>query len=269
MSSSHFRFKLGKFDCAVVSDGTLKVPGPASAVPKGEPDMQNGEMMDVLVLFVDTGAHKILIDTGCGDLFQAGTGKLAANLSKAGIRADSIDAIIHTHGHLDHVAGSFLKPNEPAFPRARYFASEAEWDCWVRRPEREELRGMFTAARECYLPNRQQFTLVADGEEALPGVRLNLAPGHTAGSVTVKLSSGDKSLVCIGDLIHSAREFAQPDYYAFLDYDPEQAVANRNRVLADLAQKNQLAFVCHFPFPGLGRFVAEGKSFRWQPAEKI
>ena len=100
-----------------------------------------GEVVDnINCLLIDSGTDKILIDTGCGDGFQSTAGFLVRNLEAEGIRCSDIDRIIITHGHIDHVSGSFSSKGEPVFPDARFVTTEKEWECWVTRPEKNELQ---------------------------------------------------------------------------------------------------------------------------------
>jgi glyoxylase-like metal-dependent hydrolase (beta-lactamase superfamily II) len=229
------RFKLGKFECLVVNDGSLIVPDAMPENSSGRPDMSKGQKMDICCLLVDTGEHKILIDTGCGSWFQPTTGQLVKNLEAEGIKCADVDIIIHTHGHMDHVAGSFNSAGQPVFPRARYIAAKKEWECWVTQPERIQLRPMFNNARKYYLPIPEQFELVEDQAEPFPGFRFIAAPGHTPGSIALEISSGQKHLLCIGDIIHAPLEFTEPAHFSFLDVDPEQAIRTRSQILCAAA----------------------------------
>ena len=153
----------------------------------------------------------------------------------------------------------------PVFPRARQIVSRQEWDCWASEPETEQNQRLFAAARKNLLPIPEQFTLVEDNSEVIPGVRLLTAPGHTLGSVMVQVSSGKDTLLCIGDLIHHPLEFTDPGYYSFLDSAPAEAVRLRTEGLAEIAESGALVFACHLPFPGIGRFVRDGGTLSWQP----
>jgi glyoxylase-like metal-dependent hydrolase (beta-lactamase superfamily II) len=261
MNKNTYKFKIGKLDCMVVNDGTLTVPPPASEKPGTK-----GEAMDVLSLVIDNGDVKILVDTGCGDKFEGtDTGKLVRNLNAAGIKCEDIDIIIFTHGHLDHAAGTFTRGGLPVFPNARYIVAKKEWQCWVDKKERKELQMMFITARQELLPIPEQFQLAEEGEELLPGIVLTTAPGHTPGSAILHISSEGEKLNCIGDLIHSATEFRRPDYYSFLDTDPEQAIQSRTKVLTKMAKSGELVCACHFPFPGLGYLTKKGDVLSWKP----
>jgi glyoxylase-like metal-dependent hydrolase (beta-lactamase superfamily II) len=267
MSDGAVRFNVGSLECMVISDGSLIVPESMPDSPGGRPDMSKGKKMDVCCLLIDTGEHKILIDTGCGSGFQSTTGKLVGNLEAEGINRSDIDIIIHTHGHMDHVAGSFDAAGKPVFPNAHFVVAKKEWECWVSRVERPQLSPMFGSARKYYLPIPEKFELVDDQSEPLPGFKFLAAPGHTPGSIALSLSSGKSSLLCIGDMIHAPLEFTDPGHYSFLDVDPEQAIHTREQILSSAARLHLPVFASHFAFPGLGKIVQKGEILAWRPTQ--
>jgi glyoxylase-like metal-dependent hydrolase (beta-lactamase superfamily II) len=59
----------------------------------------------VIAFLVEQDCRRILIDAGSGDSLGPDTGYLAANLAAAGIDADDIDDVLHTHLHPDHAGG--------------------------------------------------------------------------------------------------------------------------------------------------------------------
>jgi len=255
MPESGFHYNIGKYQCIVFSDGTLV-----------SQDSGKEEVFDLNCLFISSGDHKILIDTGCGGGFQSTAGRLVKNLEAEGIKPADIDRIIFTHGHIDHVGGSFDSRGSSVFPGARYFATEREWQYWLTGPESSELQRMFfLGARKNLLPLRDRFDLVKGDDEILRGIRLIAAPGHTPGNIIVDISSGGKRLLCIGDIIHSQIEFTNPGYLSLFDVAPEQALLTRARILADVAQAGTLVFACHFPFPGFGYIRRDKGAFTWQP----
>jgi glyoxylase-like metal-dependent hydrolase (beta-lactamase superfamily II) len=266
MPQNSYRFNFGRLKGLIVNDGFLVVPPPPSEKSSGPSGALQGEKMDVLSLYLDSGERHVLIDTGCGNKFAGTqTGELIRNLNAAGVRCEDIDTIIFTHGHLDHVAGTLDKEGRALFPRARYIVAQKEWQCWVDKKERREVQPMFNVARQELLPIKEQFHLAAEGEEIVPGIILTVAPGHTPGSAILRISSAGQTLVCLGDLVHSALEFSRPDYYSFLDTDPEEAIRSRSTVLNQLAKSGEMVFACHFPFPGLGYLVKSGHTLSWKP----
>ena len=253
MTEAGFRIDVGEYRCIIVSDGTLVNQGAETL-----------ETFSLNCLFITSGDHKILVDTGCGNVFQSTAGRLVKNLEAEGIKCQDIDKIILTHGHIDHVGGSFNAQGKPVFPNARYITSDTEWKYWETPPGDNELQNMFfNVARKNLLPIRSQFDLVKDDVEVLPGIKFIAAPGHTPGTVMVDIKSDGKRLLCIGDVIHSQREFTDPAYLSLFDVTPEQALKTRARILSEVAESGVFVFACHFPFPGLGYIRRHKSVFAW------
>ena len=264
MAATSYHLNIGKFKCTVISDGFITVPGPTPPGFSGRPEDRPREEMDVSCLLIDTGRRKVLLDTGCGSVFQSSSGRLLENLAKEGIKPDGIDLIVYTHAHPDHVGGTFDQAGKLAFPKARQILAKKEWDDFSG-PEEGPTSRMFTLARKTLLPVRDQFLLVDDDYEVMPGIKLLPARGHTLGGVIIEVSSGRDTMLCIGDLIHSHLEFTQPGFYSFLDSAPEDALKLRTDGLSKMAESGVLVFACHMPFPSTGRFVKRGGVLDWQP----
>src|ERR1035437_4019238 len=118
MADGSLRFRIGEFDCRVISDGFI--------------EMRQGKL-DISCLFITTMQHKVLLDTGCGGSMQPTTGKLLQNMQADGITASEIDTIIHTHAHSDHIGGNTDANGQPVFPNARHFIHKKEWTYWIDR----------------------------------------------------------------------------------------------------------------------------------------
>lgn len=224
---------------------------------------------------------RVLVDTGIGN------GKTRANpawhhldtdylrrLTDAGFPPESVDLVVLTHLHTDHVGWNTVTTGDgtwtPTFPNARYLASRTEWDHWAARAgEMEESRlQMF---RDSVHPVRDAGLLdlvdVHDGPvEVAPGVRLLPAPGHTPGQVAVELRSAGQSAVITGDCIHHPVQLADPDVTSCVDDDPDLAVRTRRDLLAALADTGTLLLGTHFPPPTGGLVVTDGSGYRLVPA---
>jgi glyoxylase-like metal-dependent hydrolase (beta-lactamase superfamily II) len=258
MGNGTLRFEIGKFECTVVSDGSITVP--------------NGQVMDLMSLLIRTGEHSVLIDTGMGIGNEATAGKLLDNLQTAGIKTGEIDKVIISHAHIDHVGANVDSTGKPNFPNARYVISKKEWDYWVPRlqlkpgQESKSEASHIAAGRKNILPITGQFDIVEGEKEIVPGIKFELAPGHTPGNTMVVVSSGGKQLLCVGDVIHDPLELTKPGIWAEWDVSPEETNAIRAQILSRAAASNSLLFICHFPFPGLGFVVKKGAHFAWQPS---
>jgi glyoxylase-like metal-dependent hydrolase (beta-lactamase superfamily II) len=264
MTGTSFRLNVGALKCTVISDGFITVPSPPPPGFSGRPEDRPREKMDVCCLIIDTDKHRILVDTGCGSVFQSSAGKLWENLAGEGIKRESVDTIVYTHAHPDHIGGTFDPAGKLAFPKARQIMAKKEWDSFSG-PEDGPAFRMFTLARKTLLPIQDQISLVDDTYEVTDGVRLLPARGHTLGGVLIEVASGKDRMLCIGDLIQSQIEFTLPGFYSFLDSAPGDALTLRTDGLSRMAKAGTLIFACHMPFPGIGRFVKAGGVLGWQP----
>jgi glyoxylase-like metal-dependent hydrolase (beta-lactamase superfamily II) len=286
MSNENHHFKVGLFDCIVVSDGTFAYPHPAAIFFANAPEEQLAKVLrehnldpehweehvsPYLCLVVNTGEHLVLVDTGAGG-FVPTTGKLIPNLQAEGVAPADIDMVILTHGHPDHIGGNVDSNGRPAFPNARYVMWKDEWDFWTSEPDLTWLQIddhlkqiLLAAAQNCLPPIQEQLDLVDQEIEIIPGVRAVSAPGHTPGHMAVAISSGGEQLLCGSDLMILPITLEHPEWCAAVDFDHEQIVVARNQFFSKAADEKALVFAFHFPFPGLGHIVQKENAWQWQP----
>ncbi|MFD5752028.1 MBL fold metallo-hydrolase [Streptomyces sp. NPDC127033] len=223
------------------------------------------------------GGLRVLVDTGIGN------GKTRANpawhdlrtdyverLTAAGYAPESVDLVILTHLHTDHVGwntrwvdGAWV----PTFPHARYVTSRAEREFWAAHAMDEPREQMF---RDSVIPVEEAGLLdlvdvPAEGVEAAPGLRLISTPGHTPGHLSVQLISRGETLLITGDCVHHPVQLAHPSIGACVDIDPERSEASRRELLGSLADTGTLVLGTHFPPPTAGRVITYGDAYRLVP----
>ncbi|MGW8062105.1 MBL fold metallo-hydrolase [Streptomyces ziwulingensis] len=220
---------------------------------------------------------RVLVDTGIGN------GKARANpawhnlrtdflerLTAAGFPPDSVDLVILTHLHADHVGWNTRQVNGewvPTFPNARYLTSRAEREFWATYDMEEAREQMF---RDSVIPVEQAGLLSTvdvphKGAEIAPGLRLIPTPGHTPGHVAVELAGQGETALISGDCIHHPVQLAHPVIGACVDIDPQQSEATRRKLLGSLAGTDTLLLGTHFAPPTAGRVVAHGDAYRLEP----
>jgi glyoxylase-like metal-dependent hydrolase (beta-lactamase superfamily II) len=223
-------------------------------------------------LLIETGRHVVLVDTGAAGYSQT-TGAIPARLEVAGIRPQDVDTVIITHAHPDHIGGAVDAAGRPAFPKARYVLSEAEWGFWtaartdlrsLRVPE-EAIGTINSAARRCLGPLRRQIDPIGSETEVVPGVHSIPAPGHTPGHLAVMVTDGNDCLLNLGDAAVHPLHLEQPGWENGFDLSAECAVATRRRLLERASVENMHVMAFHFPFPSVGRIAAYNGGWAWTP----
>ena len=277
----HFRFSLGEARMTVISDGYFTQPVSALGVNADRAEVEAALTRHFLSkeanyahtnhLLVELGAAKVLVDVGSGSRFFDTTGRLLANMDAAGIDPGSITHVFITHAHPDHIWGIRDDFDEPLFPDAEYVIGEVEHGYWMQdglanavAPEDQQF---VVGAVNSISVEGVDWTLVQGGAEIAPGISVMDSFGHTAGHMSLRIESGGKQLLAIGDAFAQTwMNFAHPDWYNDIDADPVQTVASRLRVL-DMAAADGIALLgYHFPFPGVGHVLREAAGFRYVPA---
>ncbi len=229
---------------------------------------------------IETPHHKILVDTCIGndkermpyrDWHRMQTPWLA-NLNAAGVKPEEIDYVMCTHLHVDHVGwNTRLQDGQwvPTFPNAKYVFSEVEFKFWQAERGRQNPE-VFNAVNnqtfdDSVLPIMGLAELI-EGEVDLIDDLLHIspAPGHTPGSITLTLTSGDAKALFTGDICHHPIQVYEPEWNSAFCELPDQAIATRKRVLEFCVENNALMMPAHFG-PSFAGYVEEsGGAFRFK-----
>ena len=272
--------QVGGIRVTTVADGVRRFPLPDGFVTNADRTQVNAALRaaglpgdEITTPFnpvvIETGGRRVLIDTGNGSAAgrtpNASNGLLLQSLAGAGIDPASIDTVVISHFHGDHVAGL------PDFPSARILVPRIEWDYWMddaamaaAPPGR--VAQLFEANRRAFgaLHGRVEFYDWED--EVLPGVVAQGTPGHTVGHTSFLVRSANEQLFIQSDVTNQPALFvANPHWHAAFDADGPLAETTRRRVLDDAAAQRLLVQGFHFPFPSRGFIEKQGSGYRLVP----
>jgi glyoxylase-like metal-dependent hydrolase (beta-lactamase superfamily II) len=264
------RFQVGDVSVAALLDRQHEMDvslfsGPATPEER-EKYMPAGKApASINAFLLQEGGRNILVDAGFGTVMP-GAPQLEQSLADFGLTPQSIDLVLLTHMHSDHIGG-LLKHKKRAFPKARVMVSKPELDYWTDLAEKDPGNAnaalVKTVLAEYGADILPPFTL---GAALLPGVTSVDASGHTPGHSVFLVESLGRRLLILGDLLHAAAlQFPLPEECARYDMDVPAAVKARKAVLSMAAEQNIPVAGMHIPFPGVGRVTAQGAGFGFAP----
>jgi glyoxylase-like metal-dependent hydrolase (beta-lactamase superfamily II) len=211
-----------------------------------------------------------IVDAGGIQAFMPNTGQLPAALAAAGIAPDSVNALLMTHLHPDHI-GSLLDPatGGARFPKAELILHEKEAAFWLSAETLaampEDRRPMVQAAQSHVAPYSARLRRVTGGE-VLPGIRAVPLPGHTPGHTGWEIQGGGETLLIWGDVVHlPAIQLAHPEAGLVFDSDLAQARETRLAVLERAAAERLLVAGIHLDFPCFSHVGKQGEDYRLVP----
>ena len=226
-----------------------------------------GAMHPVLV---DAGDDLVLIDAGFGpELPEILVGRyelrrdesLLDHLEKAGYTAEDVTHVILSHLDADHV-GWALGP--PSFLNATVYVQEAALEEARQMPEKDGRRAAVPSVERGVRDGWCQL-LDTDGD-VLPGVRVEVRVGHSAGHQIVWIGDGEDLALYTGDLA-PAKIWLDPDLISGVDTDPEAARQNRIEVLSAAESRDAPVILYHEPEDSLVKVRKTEKGFEAIPIE--
>ena len=252
---------IGDFELTALSDGQYFLDGGAffgvvpktlwsKKLPANENNLVASGMNSILVR---TGKKKILIETGAGNKLPekmikiyGQPAKLLDSLSDAGLAPDDIDIVINSHLHFDHCGWNTVRRNGAivaTFSKAKYYVQEGEW-----KHAHENQRDGVSYLTENYDPlvETGQMHLLRGMQEILPGLSVEVFPGHTRDMQAILIQSGGKTACYISDLIPTSAHVELNWVMAF-DLYPLESIESRKRYYQHALSPNWLTMFTHDP----------------------
>jgi glyoxylase-like metal-dependent hydrolase (beta-lactamase superfamily II) len=255
----------------VLPDAT---PANLDTIPWLKPNFVSPEghlIMNIQMLIIETPDQKMVVDTCIGNdkaLNMEHWSNMQLpfldDLKKLGHDPDSVDKVICTHLHVDHVGWNTRKVAGkwvPTFPNARYVMVEKEFDFW-QSLEEDPFGDVFGESVKPVV-DAGLADMVGPDHQVAEGVSFESTPGHTPGHVSVHIKSQGEEAIISGDMMHHPCQIARPDWVTPFDADSPAACATRKQFLERYADKPVLVLGTHFANPVGGRIVRDGKTYRF------
>ena len=227
--------------------------------------------MSVHALVVDTPTRRIVVDTCIGNdkrrsipAWSELHGTFLSDLESAGCPPASVDTVVCTHLHVDHVGWNTMRVDgrwTPTFPRARYLVARGELEYWRDRSVNDDHRMAFADSVQPVW-DAGLVDLVGSDHRICAEVSLVPTVGHTPGHASVHIASRGAEALITGDFLHHPCQMAQLEWGSAADWDVERARRTRREVFARLAGTETLLIGTHFAGPSAGRVVRDGDGYR-------
>ncbi|HEY2068558.1 MAG TPA: MBL fold metallo-hydrolase [Rhizomicrobium sp.] len=229
-------------------------------------------VLSIHALLVEAPGLRLVVDTCIGNdkprrlmRKQALHTRFLEHIAEAGFQRESVDAVVCTHLHVDHVGWNTMLVGGawmPTFPNARYLIGRKEYESWTKAPEGETAEIMADSVAPIFEAGLAD-TVEMD-HRISPELRLIPTPGHTPGHVSVMIESRGETAVITGDMLHHPCQFARPDWLSAFDDDQPAANQRRHTMFAEWSDKPILVIGTHFAAPTAGHIRKDGDAYRFE-----
>jgi glyoxylase-like metal-dependent hydrolase (beta-lactamase superfamily II) len=169
----------------------------------GQPD---GDLqMDYNFWVIRSPDATILLDTGYDISARDWLGEISVmptpdGLRLLGIDPASVDTVITSHFHYDHIGYLGL------FTNARVVSGRAEYDYWFGKWRNGDLDGEFTIAEHLEAVKKAEadgrLRLIGEQEEVYPGITVYPVGGHCPGELLTMVRSASGPKILAADAAH-------------------------------------------------------------------
>jgi glyoxylase-like metal-dependent hydrolase (beta-lactamase superfamily II) len=268
---------IGDIKVTLLSDGTVWWDGGGAfgLVPRVRwekllpPDADNRIPMALRSLLIRAPNATIVVDTGLGQVtpesaaqqnlrLERPTGGLLEDLARHGVMPEDVDLVVLTHLHADHCGGNTERRAgriAPTFPRAQYWVQAREWQD-AHHPN-ERTRATYLSDNFDPLQAAGRLCLINGHTAVTRGVRVEVAPGHTAGMQAVIVESGGETAVFPSDLAFFRWQLERLPWVSAYDLDPMTTIETKRRWQRWLAERRASIFFQHDPQVAAGTLVEQ------------
>ncbi len=280
---SFYRYRVGDFEMTTFSDGVF-VNDIAEGFVRNASVAEVNEALEAAHMppgrlanqfnpvLCNTRSKLVLFDTGNGSGRAQTVGLLSRGLAAAGIDAGTIDMVVISHFHGDHIGGIRASDGSLAYRNAEHWVPADEWAFWMddgnmsRAPE-GPVRNTFQNVRRIFAGLENRVVKYERGKELVTGIASVATTGHTPGHSSFLVASGAGRLIVQGDVTgNPAINLRNPGWHSRADMDGPTAEESRRRLFDMVAAEKMMITGYHYAFPALGTIEKDGTRYRLVPA---
>jgi glyoxylase-like metal-dependent hydrolase (beta-lactamase superfamily II) len=225
--------------------------------------------MSIHSLVVETPSRRIVVDTGLGNDKQGRNvptwnnrhGPFLETMTAAGFAPDSIDTVLCTHLHVDHVGWNTRLVDGkwvPTFANARYLFGKTEYEHWRDHSEGADRVAVFIFGLAEQIARVRD--LIASDARICEEITVIPTPGHSPGHMSIHIQSDGEEGLLTGDVAHHPCQMAHLDWSSTADTDPVQSEATRRELFSRFADRAVLVIGGHY---NAGHILREGDAFKF------
>ena len=229
--------------------------------------------MSIHSLVVETPTRRIVVDTGLGNdkegrkvpTWNNRNDPFLETMTAAGFAPDSIDTVLCTHLHVDHVGwntklvgGQWV----PTFANARYVFGRAEYEHWRDHSDESDESDKVAVFNDSVKPiaDAGRADLVASDARLCDEITLIPTPGHSPGHMSIHIQSEGEQGLLTGDVAHHPCQMAHLDWSSTADSDPALSATTRRELFGRFADTPTLVIGGHF---NAGHIRRDGDAFKF------
>ncbi|MFB6458465.1 MBL fold metallo-hydrolase [Bradyrhizobium tunisiense] len=225
--------------------------------------------MSIHSLVVETPSQRIVVDTGLGNDKQGRsvptwnnrTTPFLATMMAAGFAPDSIDTVLCTHLHVDHVGWNTKLVEDrwvPTFPKARYVFGKTEYEYWLEHSTEPDKRAVFDDSVKPIV-DAGRADLIPSDHRLCEEISMIPTPGHSPGHMSILIRSDGEQALLTGDVAHHPCQMTHLDWSSTADSDQTQSATTRRELFGRFADTPTLVIGGHF---SAGHIKRDGDAFR-------
>jgi glyoxylase-like metal-dependent hydrolase (beta-lactamase superfamily II) len=183
-------------------------------------------------------------------------------MTAAGFPPDSIDTVLCTHLHVDHVGwntrldcGKWV----PTFANARYLFGKTEYEHWRDHSETPDKVAVFNDSVKP-IADAGRADLIASDDRLCDEITMIPTPGHSPGHMSIRIQSDGEEGLLTGDVAHHPCQMAHLDWSSTADSHPVRSAATRRELFSRFADRPVLVIGGHY---NAGHIRREGDAFKF------